>query len=156
MMDVLARFRPHIRVTAHRDAYVFVARAEFRSAPYLWVNYRGQIAAIGESESAAARRELRRVDLVMRGGALHTDGETGHHAAIFLKYAFLVVLKDHPLRSRLAPRVTFVDAAGVPGESPALDAVRRTAFRAAARAAGARDVMFDSGAAPANGPTGRG
>jgi hypothetical protein len=143
MTDLLSRAHPCISVCARRDEFLFTGATEFRAAPVIWFNERGQVAAVGQGHWSADR-VLQRVDLLNHEGCLRLpDGEQSP-AVLFLRYAFVLV---RPSRWALAPRVIFVDAMASAADTSAATQRRLEAFRQAATRAGAWRV--ESCASPA-------
>jgi hypothetical protein len=134
---------PPITVRARRDEFLFTGASEFRTAPVIWFNERGQVAAVGEGHWSA-NRLLQRVDLLNHEGSLRLPEDAQSPAVLFLRYAFVLV---RPSRWTLAPCITFVDAIASSTDTSAAIQRRLDAFRQAATRAGAWRV--ESGASPA-------
>ena len=134
--QLLDRWRPVIAVTARHDEIVFTGNDVYATAPIVWFNYEGQFVAIGEERAHAtefAVRGYRRVELLGPGAVLADTGEVGEASEKFLRYALLVAMGNHPLRSWLRPQVTYCEEGQLLTRGRSFQTARLAAFSALAR-----------------------
>jgi hypothetical protein len=133
MSDLLSRLHPSVTVRFRRDELHVTGATEFRAAPVIWFNQRGQVAAIGAGDWDTDPM-LQRVGLLDNEGCFRVIDDQRSPPVLFLRYALAMVRRN---QWTLAPLVIFVDEICSSADTTAAIERRYQAFSRAAVRAGA-------------------